>query len=428
MTSISSTAYETLTRKSGVAPSERRRDDDPAVARSESGAISAEFSRLLELSPRGVARSLQRNAADAQQMFEAAGDKVGQNGLKGSHAERSPAPIKHVSQADRRESETDSPPGVNPSSKIRADAVRPPAALQPPRSAMASALQQHTARGETAIDRREATSALSTGNLNHDGPANRTESSGHSTAIAPGRPLVEGNFAVPTADVATGHNTAARRIGEFLGGARSGSTESLPGITTPNGAGSTNRSLLKPQTGGSTSAPRGNHPGADNQVGQSRTERAEFDEVLRSLRMQLGARRSTARLRLEPPELGRLRVDVRIQGDSVSVDVQAETEAARLRLAERGAELKSGLAEHGIHVERFEVYVDSAGRGDSAEWTARQWNGSGGGFVPTPRQERSGAGSTSVDRVRQTGDETGSPDVDRSSLGAMGARNVDVRI
>ena len=88
--------------------------------------------------------------------------------------------------------------------------------------------------------------------------------------------------------------------------------------------------------------------------------RTEFDQLVRSIRLSLGTRRSSARMRLEPPELGRIRVDVQIDGQNVRLGIQTETQAARRLIAERAEQLKDSLAEHGIRVERFEVVLNTA--------------------------------------------------------------------
>ena len=89
--------------------------------------------------------------------------------------------------------------------------------------------------------------------------------------------------------------------------------------------------------------------------------RTPFDKLVSSMRLRLGARNSWVRLRLEPPELGRIRVDVRMAGTEIRVKVQAETELARQMLTDRVGRLKASLQQHGIHVERFEVVTNLAG-------------------------------------------------------------------
>jgi flagellar hook-length control protein FliK len=88
-------------------------------------------------------------------------------------------------------------------------------------------------------------------------------------------------------------------------------------------------------------------------------EASSFERLVRSIRLQTGPRNSSARLQLHPPELGRLRVDVRLAGDQIEIDVRTETDAARDFVSRRSDELKTALEQHGIQVNRFDVTVRS---------------------------------------------------------------------
>ena len=69
---------------------------------------------------------------------------------------------------------------------------------------------------------------------------------------------------------------------------------------------------------------------------------------------------------LEPPELGRLHVNVRVQGDLVQINVRTETSAARDLVSERAGQLTAALHQYGISVERFEITTDWSGGSASA--------------------------------------------------------------
>jgi flagellar hook-length control protein FliK len=73
------------------------------------------------------------------------------------------------------------------------------------------------------------------------------------------------------------------------------------------------------------------------------------------MRLNAGAQYSSARMWLEPPELGRMQVDVRVHGRQVRIGVRTETAAARRIVAERAAELTDALRRHGITIEELEV-------------------------------------------------------------------------
>ena len=61
------------------------------------------------------------------------------------------------------------------------------------------------------------------------------------------------------------------------------------------------------------------------------------------------------RLRLSPPELGSLRLEVTVQQGVMTAHVEAETPQARLLLLENLPALRERLQEQNIKIERFDV-------------------------------------------------------------------------
>jgi flagellar hook-length control protein FliK len=61
------------------------------------------------------------------------------------------------------------------------------------------------------------------------------------------------------------------------------------------------------------------------------------------------------RLRLSPPELGSLRLDVRIQDGVLVARLQTETDAARNAIVDNLPALRDRLSEQGVRIERFDV-------------------------------------------------------------------------
>lgn len=358
-----------------------RRDGNSgdALADSPSSVPAAmDFARILEQSPRGVARSLQRHAADANQMFDPAG--------KGAGAERPNAPGMQSEATGTREvmpakAQKAARAGGRPVETVRRGTIAP-ATLSKRQAQVSASHRLPPDEGRASAERNQA--AISPPAKAHSqvagrGIGSRVAAAGGST-IAVSAPLAAATpsiaFASPT--------SAAQRMGEFLAASPGGTAEGSMVATAGGPAG--NEASARPRAGAENYRPQRLTPESRAAQERSVEEKSRFDDVLRSIHTQVGAKRSSARLRLEPPELGRIRVDVRIVGDRVSVDVQAETEAAKLRLARRAEELKSGLAEHGIRVERFEVFVNDAGRGaDSTTW---DWNGSGSGRHADARPRR----------------------------------------
>ncbi len=94
---------------------------------------------------------------------------------------------------------------------------------------------------------------------------------------------------------------------------------------------------------------------------------ADVERVAELVRANIGTRSSSITIRLDPPELGRIELEARLQDDVLSVRVTAETEAARELLHGRLSELRRALDRHGITLDRVDVEPPrpSAGGGPS---------------------------------------------------------------
>ncbi|MHC4236563.1 MAG: flagellar hook-length control protein FliK, partial [Planctomycetota bacterium] len=89
--------------------------------------------------------------------------------------------------------------------------------------------------------------------------------------------------------------------------------------------------------------------------GDETTRRSGFDHLIKSLRLQVSPHRSMARLRLEPPELGWIRIEARVEGAQLQLFVETETKAAGDLLRTRIADLQAALDQHGVRLDRFEM-------------------------------------------------------------------------
>jgi flagellar hook-length control protein FliK len=87
----------------------------------------------------------------------------------------------------------------------------------------------------------------------------------------------------------------------------------------------------------------------------SDADQARFvDRVARAVQAT-GDRGGTLRLRLSPPELGSLTLEIKVQSGAVTARVEADTPAARTLLLENLPLLRERLAEHGMRVDQFDV-------------------------------------------------------------------------
>lgn len=149
----------------------------------------------------------------------------------------------------------------------------------------------------------------------------------------------------------------ARQIGQVLGAARSGSADSARAVNVSAATVDSRSATNQPRQTAQTKLTPENRadPGADRAGKGDGVTRTPFDELVRTIRLQTGKRYSSARMTLDPPRLGKMKVDVQMSGDRVRIDVRAETAEATKLLLDRTARLKSALESQGFIVDRLEV-------------------------------------------------------------------------
>jgi len=168
--------------------------------------------------------------------------------------------------------------------------------------------------------------------------------------------------------------------------------------------------------------------------------RAEsIEKLARVLRSQLGTRNSTMTLRLDPPELGSLRVEVRMQDQTLTLKIQADTQAGQNALHSRLDTLRQALEQQGVRVEQMTVeYRPQAG--DSTQQSRDGSNpssydgsqsGNSGGFGQAQEQGRGMQESyASAGFARWSdaslSDEIGQQEILTIGAGSMSASAVDL--
>jgi flagellar hook-length control protein FliK len=98
-------------------------------------------------------------------------------------------------------------------------------------------------------------------------------------------------------------------------------------------------------------------------------------------------------MRLSPPELGALRVEITIRDGGMTAKLEAETPQARTMLLENLPALRERLAEQDIKIERFEVDLVNQSVGGSPEQSSR---GGGNG------EDAAGHAATQRNRIKAT--------------------------
>ena len=105
-----------------------------------------------------------------------------------------------------------------------------------------------------------------------------------------------------------------------------------------------------------------------------------FERIVRVLQRQIGRERSTTTLRLEPENLGKLRLDLDLRQEQLSLRIAPATDLAHRLLRDDLASLKAGLEAAGIQLQRIEILPpppDGAGRGGPRHDSRRESGGSG---------------------------------------------------
>ncbi len=91
------------------------------------------------------------------------------------------------------------------------------------------------------------------------------------------------------------------------------------------------------------------------QADASQAGQANIGRILHVIRSNVGERQSQLTVQLDPPELGRLKIDVRLVDNQMRLNIVTETHEARQVLSERFEQLRSALESQGITVNRFEI-------------------------------------------------------------------------
>ncbi len=218
---------------------------------------------------------------------------------------------------------------------------------------------------------------------------------------------------LPTAAKLLSGDKAAEGVGRFLlssgqGGENSGSATAGHASTTSTGsAGSTGATS---GAGATTSAPASTFADA---LAASMDAPESLDSAAKTFRAGGGNGRYHVTMQLDPPELGQLRVQVRMQNQGLTLQVDAESSAVAKLIESRISQLREALAAHGIRVERADVVVKSPS-GTETNTQHQQQSGQHSGTQ--------GAGDTYGDLPGDGRQATGSDDESRQ--GAAGPTDV----
>jgi flagellar hook-length control protein FliK len=144
------------------------------------------------------------------------------------------------------------------------------------------------------------------------------------------------------------------------------SSGSRQASSTPAGEAGTSSNSLGQNAGNGVPVPQGVRVIAGGGATQSAPAtfgvdatggKATIEQIVRVTQSSTNQQTSHVRLQLDPPELGQLRIDVKAHQGNLSLQIEADTQAAKSILESRMGELRNALQREGIHVERFDIEV-----------------------------------------------------------------------
>ena len=173
-------------------------------------------------------------------------------------------------------------------------------------------------------------------------------------------------------------------------------------------------------------ARRAAQPASDGTTGSAedaeRTSDANLEQILRTAQTQIGKDRAVATLRLDPPELGTVRLHLDLRGEQLGLVIEAQTPAARRVLEGELDKLRHGLEAGGIQLERVELRT--AAREPPAAGATPQHglasDGQGRGRSGGEGQDAANGQSTGHEASYGTASWSGSPDHGGSAAQSQG--------
>jgi len=182
----------------------------------------------------------------------------------------------------------------------------------------------------------------------------------------------------------TSAQTASQVAGRALAGAFTATTEATgaaSGTTNTATNGVTRASPVAAASGADRTAATvaAKKAATTATTAQTSESDANTERILRFIQTRVGKDHSTATLRLDPPELGSLRIQLDLCDDELTVQMEARSDAARRVLAEQLDALRQGLESAGLHVAHVELRVAAAPQAELAgdatpqnAWTGAQ--------------------------------------------------------
>ncbi|MFH1745721.1 MAG: flagellar hook-length control protein FliK [Planctomycetota bacterium] len=220
---------------------------------------------------------------------------------------------------------------------------------------------------------------------------------GRAVAVTPAEPASTGSR--------MGALMSARSVGSISPGQGTSRDTGQSGTTNITKANTGVRASASPiadsaitRTAPGRSADKANTTAGARGTDTSRND-ANIERILRVVRTQIGAERARATLRLDPPELGTVRMTMDLHKNVLLLRIDTQTPLAHRLLTERIDSLRAGLESAGVQLERVEIRPPLVASPDPGDTTPR----------PDTRQSgQEGAANPDAEQPNDTGTEANS--------------------
>jgi flagellar hook-length control protein FliK len=136
-------------------------------------------------------------------------------------------------------------------------------------------------------------------------------------------------------------------------------------------------------------------------------DRVRFVQRVEQAFAAISDRGGSLRMKLSPPELGSMRIEISVRKGVMKAKIEAETPEAKILLLENLPALRDRLAQQDIKIQQFDVDLRDPSSGGMSQQTAQQSEtGSHGGnhrATPTPAHEKNGTTAAIAVNTRLTG-------------------------
>ncbi|MDX2494823.1 MAG: flagellar hook-length control protein FliK [Desulfuromusa sp.] len=106
--------------------------------------------------------------------------------------------------------------------------------------------------------------------------------------------------------------------------------------------------------------------------GQHVTEGQIFDQVVTQISGSVNGESGRMVLRLQPAELGSLKLELMVEGDRIRANIQAQSHQVQELLERNLPQLRNALAEQGLKIDQFQVNIDQRQQSGQFENLAQQ--------------------------------------------------------